>query len=173
MASDLWEDHADEVRALYAEMNRLYAHAWEQSRDLRLAYLDAERLPREVLIARLREALVLTERITNHAFRFTEASRRLDALWAVDTQLRAYREAGAKGGKAAAATTQEVRDEAIRLARERQPEGGWRSAPHAADNIAADLAVFARKKGRNPARRKVEEWLRAAGIKRRNIRGTS
>lgn len=166
MAGDLSETYASELRELHKEMERLYSHVWEQSRDLRLAYLDAERLPREILVARLKEALVLTDRITSHAFRFTEASRKLDAAYAVETQMRAYRAAGAKGGKAAAAVTRQVREEAIRLANERVPEGGWLSAPHAAEVIASDLAAYARTKGRNPTRRKLEEWLRAAGIKR-------
>ena len=73
---------------------------------------------------------------------------------------------GAKGGKRSAEVTAAVRDEAIRLANEMVPEGGWASAPKAAAEIFPHLAMFAKVKGRNPSMRKIEEWLRGAGIKK-------
>lgn len=75
--------------------------------------------------------------------------------------------AGSKGGKAAAAVTREIRAYAERLAREQMPSGGWSSAPQAAGAIQDALRRFARERGRNPSARKVAEWLREAGIKRR------
>lgn len=74
---------------------------------------------------------------------------------------------GRKGGNASAAVTRQVRDEAVRLAKALEPDGGWRSAPVAAEAIAGDLVPYAKARGRNPSRRKVEEWLRTVGIKRR------
>jgi hypothetical protein len=73
---------------------------------------------------------------------------------------------GSKGGAVAAAVSREVREYAVRLAKEREPEGSWQSAPVARDAIMADVRAFARPRGRNFSERKVEEWLREAGIKR-------
>lgn len=74
---------------------------------------------------------------------------------------------GAKGGRKSAGVTAAVRDEAIRLANEMAPQGGWPSAPRAADEVQPHLMPFAARHGRRPSRRKVEEWLRAAGVKKR------
>lgn len=73
---------------------------------------------------------------------------------------------GKLGGNAAAAVTREVREYAVKLARERVPYGGWPSAPNAADSIMTDLRAYARERKRNPSARIVAEWLRKAGIKK-------
>lgn len=73
---------------------------------------------------------------------------------------------GSKGGQRSAQVTAEVRDEAIKLANQMVPEGGWPSAPKAAAEIFPHLTMFAKQKGRNPSIRKIEEWLRGAGIKK-------
>lgn len=83
----------------------------------------------------------------------------------VATSIRA-RQIGAQGGAVAAAKTREVREFAVHRAEELAPKGGWSSAPQAAEAIAQEVAAFGRTRGRNPSRRKLEEWLRAAGIKR-------
>lgn len=73
---------------------------------------------------------------------------------------------GTLGGNAKAKTTKAIHDHAVALAKERAPAGGWKSAPEAAEAIMADVDTFARARGRRIASRKIEEWLRAAGIKR-------
>lgn len=80
---------------------------------------------------------------------------------------------GSLGGSVAAAVTRKVREHAQRLAKEREPVGGWRSAPEAREAIMADVREFARPRGRNFSERKVEEWLRDAGIKRADLRSSS
>lgn len=154
-----------EWESLSQKMEQLYRVSW-QSKDLRLAYLEAASLPREVLVKKLKEALLIALRVIDHAHSYAEASRRIDALLQVRFQLAAYKAAGAKGGNKAAAATHEVRKYAEHLAKDRAPEGGWRSAPHARAEIASDVRAFARQRGRSYSDRKIEEWLRAAGIKR-------
>lgn len=83
-----------------------------------------------------------------------------------EAAIEARRRSGAEGGARAALATREVRELAVRLAQERAPEQGWQSAPAAADAIATDVNEFARTKGRRFSHRKIEEWLRDAGIKR-------
>ena len=73
---------------------------------------------------------------------------------------------GSKGGEKSAAVTKEVKSVALKLAKEMAPPEGWGSAPMAAERIFDDVLTFAETKGRRPSRRKVEEWLRSAGIKK-------
>lgn len=72
----------------------------------------------------------------------------------------------AKGGRVTAERTGAVRERAIELAKKMEPIGGWQSAPQACEAIMAELRAYARERGRNYSARKVEEWLRGAGIKR-------
>jgi hypothetical protein len=93
------------------------------------------------------------------------ASTLMLAMEVLDRDQRARN--GAKGGQISASVTADVRVQAIMLARQHEPEGGWPSAPKAAEGIFPLLLPYARGIGRSPSRRIVEQWLRAAGIKRK------
>lgn len=77
-----------------------------------------------------------------------------------------FRQFGAKGGNAAAEATRLVRQFSVTLAQERAPPEGWSSAPRACEAIFQEVNELALRHGRRYTPRKIEEWLRSAGIKR-------
>ena len=77
-----------------------------------------------------------------------------------------FREMGQRGGNAAALVTRTIREQAVKLARELAPAGGWQSAPQAADAIMSELRAYARERNRRPSTRTVADWLRKEGIKK-------
>lgn len=112
------------------------------------------------------DAMVESQRGLTDAYR--DLPEAVFAAWGNEraAQQEKKRLTGKSGGDKAAAKVEAVRNRAIKLALERRPVAGWASAPAAAEAIYSDVRDYARTLGRNFSRRAVEEWMRAAGIKR-------